>query len=81
MSTLDPHARQDGRYLDPHQARRRPPTPYEDLLGDALERAFAAGHHDLDGVVASLNRGGPSAPEGQPWSAELFEREMARLGA
>ncbi|WP_367618161.1 recombinase-like helix-turn-helix domain-containing protein, partial [Variovorax sp. CAN15] len=29
------------RYLQPHQARRRPATTYEDLLGDVIERAFA----------------------------------------
>jgi hypothetical protein len=33
---------QNERYLDPYQARKRPPTSYEDLLGDAIERAFGA---------------------------------------
>ncbi len=35
------------RYLQPHQAQQRPPTSFEDLLGDALERAFASGITEL----------------------------------
>ena len=68
-------------YLEPHQARNRKPTAYEDLLGDSIERAYAAGIHDLDALVAALNRSGPPAPNGEPWTAETFQREMARLGA
>jgi hypothetical protein len=68
------------RYLNPHQARERAPTAYESLLGDAIERAFGAGIHDLDGVVATLNRSGPNAPNGQVWTAESFQALMAELG-
>jgi hypothetical protein len=68
------------RYLNPHQARLRPPTAYEDQLGDAMERAFAAGHWELDALVAQLNQGGPAAPDGQPWTPESFQAEMAALG-
>jgi hypothetical protein len=68
-------------YNEPHQHRSAPPTSYESLLGDAIERAFAQGVHDLDGVVAYLNRSGPSAPNGEPWSSTTYQREMARLGA
>ncbi len=67
------------RYLDPHQARRRPPSEYESLLGDSLERAFAAGTHDLAGIVAYLNDAGPPAAEGKPWTVEHLEAELARL--
>ena len=55
-------------------------TAYESLLGDSLERAYAQGIHDLQGVVARLNESGPSGPNGEPWTAESFQREMARLG-
>ena len=41
-------------YLNPHQTRDRDPTDYENLLGDALEKAFAAGVHDIDGICARL---------------------------
>ena len=69
------------RYLNPHQARQRPPLPHEDLLGDSIERAFANGIHDLDGLVAYLNQAGPRGPDGGEWSAVSFQAEMARLGA
>ena len=66
---------------DTHQHRSAAPTAYESLLGDSIERAFAAGIHDLDGLVAYLNDAGPAGPNGQPWTAESYQREMARLGA
>jgi len=69
------------RYLEPHQARQRPPTPYEDLLGDAIERAFGSGVHDLPGLVAHLNHSGLATPEGEAWTEENYRATMARLGA
>jgi hypothetical protein len=68
------------RYLQPHQARQRPPTPFEDLLGDSIERAFAEGIHDLPGLVAYLNRTGPSADNGQPWTEASYTELVTRLG-
>ena len=67
------------RYLVPHQARRRMPTVFEDLLGDAIERAFAAGVTTLPDMVASLNRSGPSNANGEPWTEQSFQALMARL--
>jgi len=69
------------RYLEPHQARSRPATQFEDLLGDAVERAYAEGIHDLAGLVTYLNRTGPSAENGQPWTESSYRALMARLGA
>ena len=69
------------RYLEPHQARQRQATQFEDLLGDAIERAFGEGIHDLPGLVAYLNRTGPSAENGQPWTESSYCALMARLGA
>jgi hypothetical protein len=68
------------RYLEAHQARQRLPTPFEDLLGDAIERAYADGIHDLSGLVAYLNRTGPAADNGQDWTEASFSALMARLG-
>lgn len=68
-------------YLNPHQARDREPDDYQNLLGDAIERAFADGVHDLAGVVERLNEVRVPSPNGQVWTAELFEKEMRRLGA
>lgn len=68
------------RYLEPHQARTRLPTTFEDLLGDAIERAFGAGAETLGEVVASLNRTGPSNENGEDWTESNFQALMARLG-
>lgn len=68
-------------YLEPHQARTGKPTAYEDLLGDSIERAYAAGHHEIDDLLAYLNKAGPLGPDGQAWTPETFQAEMARLGA
>lgn len=64
-----------------HQHRLGEPTEYENRLGDAIERAFAAGIHDLDGIVNLLNDIGPASPEDEPWTAARLESELARLGA
>ena len=68
-------------YNETHQNRSAPPTAYESLLGDSIERAFAAGIHDLEGLVKYLNDAGPSGPNGQRWTEQSFQQEMARLGA
>ena len=68
------------RYLDPHQARPRPPTSYEDLLGDAIERAFGAGHWELEALVVYLNKSGPLGPNGQAWTAASYQSVIKTLG-
>lgn len=68
-------------YNATHQSRSAPSTAYESLLGDSIERAFAAGIHDLQGLVDFLNAGGPAGTNGQPWTPASFQQEMARLGA
>jgi hypothetical protein len=68
------------RYLDPHQARKRAPTSYEDLLGDAIERAFGQGHWELADLVAQLNKTGPLGPNGQDWSEASFVNVIKTLG-
>jgi len=68
------------RYLDPHQARPRNSTSYEDLLGDAIERAFGAGHWELEALLVHLNKSGPLGPNGQPWTAETYQSVIKTLG-
>lgn len=68
------------RYLEPHQARQRPPTLFEELLGDAIERAFGEGAQTLAELVAHINRSGPSSENGELWSEHNFAALMARLG-
>lgn len=66
-------------YNETHQSRTKAATNYESLLGDSIERAFGAGIQDLDGLVRYLNTTGPSGPNGQAWTAESYQQEMARL--
>lgn len=68
-------------HVQPHQARRRPPTDYENLLGDAIEAAFTAGAWELPALVARLNEDGIRTPDGQPWTEERFRQVMAHLSA
>ena len=68
------------RYLDPNQARTRTPTSYEDLLGDSIERAFGAGHWELESLIAYLNKSGPLGPNGQPWTTETYQSVIKTLG-
>ena len=69
----------DSLYLQPNQARRREPTQYETLLGDAIERAFGQGLWELDQLLGYLNQVGPLGPDGQVWTAQSFPLEMQRL--
>ena len=68
------------RYLDSNQARTRTPTSYEDLLGDSIERAFGAGHWELESLLAYLNKAGPLGPNGQPWTPETYQSVIKTLG-
>jgi hypothetical protein len=68
-------------YNETFQNRAAPPTAYESLLGDSIERAFAQGIHELDALVSFLNQCGPLMPTGEPWTADGYVKEMARLGA
>jgi len=67
------------RYLQPKQAQYRTPTLYEDLLGDAIERAYAQGIHDLQGLVDSLNRQSTTTPSGEAWTVDNYGPAMADL--
>ena len=68
-------------YLEPRQAQTRAPTDWENLLADAIERAFADGVWDLDALLARLNAEGVHAQDGSAWTSARFQAEMARLGA
>lgn len=68
-------------YLSAHQTCDREPTDYENLLGDALEKAFAAGVHELDGVCAQLISDCVPSPGGRLWTPDLLASELKRLAA
>ena len=67
-------------YLEPSQTTDRPPTDFENALGDAIEQAYGAGTHDLTGLVDHLNRNGPPDPGGSAWTEQGFTSLMAELG-
>lgn len=68
-------------YLVVNQSRDHTPTEYENLMGDALEKAFAAGATTVDQVVSGLIADGVPAPGGQDWTNDLVLSELKRLGA
>lgn len=69
-------------YNETHQARSRPNTHFEDLLGDSIERAFRDRKHDLPSLVAHLNQEGPPCPlNAGEWTPESFSTLIAKLGA
>jgi hypothetical protein len=69
----------DQMYLDPHQTRLRPPTPYEDQLADAFERAFLDGAQTLEALAAALNQGGPRRQDQRCWTSVNLAQELQRL--
>ncbi len=71
----------EGQYLEVHQTRVIEPSEYESLLGDALERAFAAGVTEIEGIVQELINYGVPAPDGKSWDIALLRAELSRLGA
>jgi hypothetical protein len=79
MSLFPEESRLPEPYVNPRQAQRQPPTDYENLLGDALEAAFAAGVWELDQLVARLNADGIRTPEGREWTTSNFETILKDL--
>ena len=69
-------------YLQPHQARKRPNTQFEELLGDSIERAYGSGITQLPELLAHLNLAGPPCPlTSGEWTEDSYKTLMARLGA
>ena len=80
MSVFPDESRLPAPYLKPHQAQQRPPTAYENLLGDALEAAFRDGATELDQLVKRLNADGIRTPAGGAWSVDNFASILKGLG-
>ena len=80
MTTAPPPVGAEVPYLEPNQSRSAPPTEFENQLGDAIESAYAAGVHDLEGLVGRLNADGPPPRDGGQWTTEQFTILMAELG-
>ncbi len=48
-------------------------------LADALEDVMADGTHDLDGIVAALNRRGSTGPGQAAWTTAGLAAHLAEL--
>ena len=57
------------------------PSAWENELADVIEATFAAGIHDLPGVVAALNKSRVRASDGNLWTEANFQAAVKRLGA
>jgi hypothetical protein len=66
----------NGLYLNAHQSRDHEPTTYENILADAIERAYAAGIHDLNALVKFLNESGTVDPNGNVWNKNSFQQTI-----
>jgi hypothetical protein len=67
--------------LEPRQTLTGPISEWESALADAIEAAFAKGNHELDDLVAALNRSRVRPPSGGDWTAETFTSIIHELGA
>lgn len=56
------------------------PADYERALADALFEIMGRHVHDPGDIVTELNKTGPVAPSGAPWTVDLFKSEVVRLG-
>jgi hypothetical protein len=80
MNPFPDEARLPAPYLNPRQSQERPPSAYENLLGDALEAAFRDGATELAQVIQRLNADGIRTPQGGAWTAENFAPILESLG-
>jgi hypothetical protein len=70
----------DQRCNVPFQYRSGAPSEYEMMLCSSLSEVFIKGIETLPEIVKSLNHMNVGMPNGEPWTAEIFELEMARMG-
>lgn len=59
----------------------RPPTMWEEEFADTLMAILATGAHELDAIVAGLNRSRTRPPDGGPWTVACFTTLIRELGA
>ncbi|MFT8675475.1 MAG: recombinase-like helix-turn-helix domain-containing protein [Acetobacter sp.] len=66
-------------YNETFQSRLREPDPYENMIGDALEAAFARGATTLADILPVLAERDIAAPDGSSWTEAKLAAELARL--
>lgn len=75
-----PRLPHNGLFLQQWQAGTGDAGIYEMALGDALEKIFGRGVHDLPRVTDSLNEMGIKTPQGEDWTEENYPEIMEGLG-
>ena len=75
-----PRLAHNGLYLEPNQSRDSEPTPYENRLADAIEKAYAEKIQELGPIVQRLNELGTADPDGNPWTQQSFVEVVRELG-
>lgn len=63
----------DAYFSEPPSYFGRPVTPWEEELAATLQAIFAAGTHDLDGIVTALNASSLRPPAGDGWTTDSFK--------
>ena len=66
-------------YNETWQTRTHEPDPYENMLGDALEAAFARGATTLAEIIPVMIERDIPAPDGRNWTEHSLADELARL--
>jgi hypothetical protein len=67
-------------YSEPAAFFARVPAEWEEEFADTLQRIFAGGVHELEGIVAALNGSRVKAPDGSAWTEEKFRALLGELG-
>jgi hypothetical protein len=67
-------------YGEPPQFVDRQPTAWEEAFAAALQEIFAAGHHELQAIIAGLNRSTVKPPDAQTWTVSEFQSVLRRVG-
>lgn len=70
----------DTYYSEPPSYFGRPVTPWEEELAGTLQRIFTSGGHDIDGIVAALNKSSVRPPGGADWTVDGFKAVLSKVG-
>lgn len=62
------------------QNRGAEPTPYENALGDGLEKVLGEGAETLTQIASGLNANNVFGPGGVAWTEATLGAELHRLG-
>jgi hypothetical protein len=76
----DAAAMREPYYSEPPSFFSRPAVAWEEELAGALQATFATGTHDLEGIVAALNKTSVKPADGGDWTVERFKAVLKDVG-